>query len=368
MPIRATGPLPIQEIADEFLDTATPNTLAEYYGDGIFLSQGYYPAIPPISNRRRPNLPQFENNSISISEFYGRGRRFPVNINITRNTADYNPINDIKNVINSANVPQNVEIDVVITVSRNVTVYGTSTGQNSPAIVIPPNDETRGTGLRAADVITIVNNGFIIGAPGTGGNGGGGCNQAGADGTGGGVAVWARRALIIENNGTVAGGAPGGKGGSGGQGRQSFTCSCQTCYRTCQKQSGAQCQQGGSCNGGGGARCTQGSGKNSRQSSLQRQCRQTPQSYACNPFDCNCQTCFRYSNRGGGRGGNGASVFSNTRPAGGGAAGNPAGYETSCNPSNGSAGGLWGEGGSLYLRGTNNVTWSTIGTRLGTVS
>lgn len=361
MAIRISGPLPIQEIADEFLDTAAPNRLAEYYGDGAFLSQGYFPTVPPVPNRRRPNVPVDENNTISISDFYGKGRRFPINIRLAANTANYNPINDIRASLSSNGIPLNVEVDVTITVNSGVTVYGTSTDPNSPAIVIPPNDESRNTGIRAADVIKIVNNGNIVGAPGSGGSANCGPNAAGVGGTGGGVAVWLRRATVIENNGIIAGGAPGGRGGNGGQTRTGRSCNCQTCYSTCQQQYIAGYAQGGACNGGGGGGCQKG--MKSGSSSRQRQAQYANRNVSCNPYSCNCQTCYDYANTCGGRGGDGASVFNNVRPAGAGSGGgNYVGAQ------NGAAGGLWGEGDSIWLRGAGNAVGGVGGDKRGATS
>ena len=63
--------------------------------------------------------------------------------------------------------------------------------------------------------VKLVNNGYILGYGGAGGNGGSGLPQAGFDGTAGGTALTVSTTLAITNNGTVGGGGGGGGGGSG---------------------------------------------------------------------------------------------------------------------------------------------------------
>ena len=71
------------------------------------------------------------------------------------------------------------------------------------------------TSWNAADTVTIVNNGYIVGAGGDGGRAGGGFTFNGGVGAVGGPALTVQRATTINNaSGTVGGGGGGGGGGS----------------------------------------------------------------------------------------------------------------------------------------------------------
>jgi hypothetical protein len=103
--------------------------------------------------------------------------------------------------------------DLTITINAGVIVTSTSTA--APTITI--------TGAAVGDTITIVNNGYIFGMGGTGGNGGSerGTDQAGGGqglpGGGGGPAIQLTSLtgipLTVRNNGVIGGGSGGGGGG-----------------------------------------------------------------------------------------------------------------------------------------------------------
>lgn len=93
--------------------------------------------------------------------------------------------------------------NIRLTINSGVVVYSTSTG--SPAL-------TTGSSWTAGDILTIINNGTILGRGGAGGNG----STGGTGGTGGsgGGALQAQFAVSIDNQNRIAGGG-GGAGGGG---------------------------------------------------------------------------------------------------------------------------------------------------------
>ena len=71
------------------------------------------------------------------------------------------------------------------------------------------------TSWNASDTVTVVNNGYIVGAGGAGGRAGGGYTFNGSPGAVGGAALTVQRATTINNgSGVVGGGGGGGGGGS----------------------------------------------------------------------------------------------------------------------------------------------------------
>lgn len=176
-----------------------------------------------------------------------------------------------------------------------------SSSTSTPALVT-------GT-LPASAVITLVNEGYIVGAGGQGGQGGG-------VGLVGGDALHITAPITINNQGTIA---AGGKGGNAGA------------YSTAWDHP---------CSGGGGG----GAGFNVGQGGL--------------------GGAYLWS------GGRGASGLPGTLTLGGaggdGGGSDDGGWWISGNA--GAAGSSLGVGGSYYLQGSANVTWVAPGTRLGSVS
>lgn len=248
-------------------------------------------------------------SGILMASAAGDGR-VQFNITISAYTQNY--------VLNTAKVTGYVAgaMDVTLTINSGIYV-----GSSSTAGIALDVD----TSWNAGDKITIVNNGFIVGRGGTGGNGGGYINAGiNAGLSAGGPALRVQRAVSISNAGTIGGGGGGGGGGAWGG------------YVTI--------GDGGYSNGGGGGGGGQG-----------------------------------YSGGGAGSGG-GASV-----PGNGGSSGNPG---TSSGPGTGGSGGSFASapggsggtggtlgaasgaaGGNCTTAGSNaNITWISTGTRLGTIA
>lgn len=95
-----------------------------------------------------------------------------------------------------------------ITINSGVIVYSNSTG--TPGLTI--------TGATAGDVVNLINNGYILGCGGAGGNGGqySAVQTNALTGGAGGPALSIGCTLTITNYGTIGGGGGGGGGGAGG--------------------------------------------------------------------------------------------------------------------------------------------------------
>ena len=124
-------------------------------------------------------------------------------LTITSNTTNYN----IYNALNSPASP----VNVTLTINSGVVVGSTSI--SSPAL-------TTGN-LPAGSEVTIINNGYILGKGGNGGNYPGG-QTSGLPGGNGGPGLEITLAASISNNGIIAGGGGGGGGGGGSD--------CSECY------------------------------------------------------------------------------------------------------------------------------------------
>ena len=94
---------------------------------------------------------------------------------------------------------------IILTINPGVYIGSTST--STPALNI-------GTGWPAGTTITIINNGYILGAGGAGGAGGNYYSQPGIAGAPGGPALNLTWPITITNNGYIFGGGGGGKGGN----------------------------------------------------------------------------------------------------------------------------------------------------------
>ena len=219
-------------------------------------------------------------------------------------------------------------VDVTVTISANTLNYvfnpaavpNYAAGKTQATLVIPSgvvvgasstgNVALSITGFAAGDTVTIVNAGYIVGAGGAGGAGNG-------NGGAGGTAMWTDFPCSVSNTGVIAGGGGGGCGGI----VTSYNCTSDprtpsTCYY----------MAGG---GGGGAGYTAGAG-------------------------------------GGGTGGNSLAGSAGSLTTGG------AGGRY--NSGNGGTLGVAGQtrsrtGGAAgyYISGNSYVTWTTAGTRLGSV-
>ena len=97
---------------------------------------------------------------------------------------------------------------LTITVNSGVYVYSTNTGNAGLTI----------SGFSAGDTIALVNNGYIIGKGGKGGNGNFVTTLNSANGSAGGPALSLGANVTLTNNGYIAGGGGGGGTGAGGGG------------------------------------------------------------------------------------------------------------------------------------------------------
>lgn len=208
---------------------------------------------------------------------------------------------------------QVIPLQMTLTINSGVTIGSTSTGNYS---------FDTGIGFPNGTILTLVNNGTIMGRGGDGGAGGSASsmtpgNQPGTGGGSGGPALRAQVALTVTNNGTIAGAGAGGAGGQGG-------------YST---SGGSGHGNSGGGGGGGGAGYIGGSGGFGGSGS---------DGSDGNP---------------GGAGGPGG-------PGGGGAGGSSLYADPGAS---GSSGGGLGTSGAAVV-GNNNITWNTIGVRLGAIA
>jgi hypothetical protein len=367
MPIRNSGPLPITEIVQEF-GGSVPHALTEYYADGVFIKNQYSPPTPVIPSKGGP-----PNNTIKISNFYGKGKRKQVIVTITANESSLNVYSKFRALIQS----EPVDIDAILVINSGVTISG------NPALWVPADDNTRTHGFKSTDLFTIKNNGNIVGNQGLGGAPGCGAGVGGSNGTVGGTAIQLYRSTSIENNGTIAGGGSGGKGGTGGNittynqkpvaGSPAVPAYCPPAT---QKRSPINvCNYDENCRGAGwtGMNCACRRPWNMKPQVRQvkgHYGRMTGQSRSPQRGPCTMGSAARpgaaqnndvtSTNTCGGKGGDGASPFNNVTNFGGGGGGGGA--------TAGENGGLWGSGGSYLLRGSNFLTSTIRGTSSGLIS
>lgn len=224
--------------------------------------------------------------------------------------------------------------EVIATIGSGVWVNGSVAGNSTAALTI---DGSWPGG------VTLVNNGYIVGRGGSGSNG----NPAlYSTSQAGGRALSVSSAVTIDNQGTIAGGGGGGQGST-----NSSYC------RECQGGEDSGCAyQGG--NGGGGGRSNTSYNSNGGSAATHN-----------------------------GVVGNNGSAGTSSAPGNGGAAKTSSSCG-SCTCSTtaqaGGTGGAWGASGTLpagmsgahyYLgaggdavNGNSNVTWASVGTRLGTIA
>jgi hypothetical protein len=141
-------------------------------------------------------LAAVSSGAIAMSNLYGKSNRVSIAYNISSNSADLS--------INVASLSGYVAggSDIVITVNSGIYVYANST--STPAFTL--------IGGTSGDTLTLVNNGFIIGKGGAGGDVFGGVPQ----GYAGGPALSVNFPTTINNtNGAAFIGGGGGGGGAG---------------------------------------------------------------------------------------------------------------------------------------------------------
>jgi len=130
-----------------------------------------------------------------LSILGGKGVAGPVNLTISANTTNYN----IKTAVGGAYVSGSTTVNLTI----NAGIYVRSTSTATYAL-------NTGTGWAAGDVINIINNGFIAGQGGNGGDGG----PFMTNGSAGGPAIQLNHPVSITNaSGFIYSGGGGGGGG-----------------------------------------------------------------------------------------------------------------------------------------------------------
>lgn len=146
----------------------------------------------------------FGNKLLGFGAFPNRAPAI-TEITLSSNTTNYSLAADLQN---NYGWPGNVAIEVVLTINSSVNVF--STNPSTPAILV---------NLVSGSVLTINNNGNIIGRGGSGGDGAsaGTLSTAGSAGTAGGNAINLENVTATINNasGAVIGGGGGGGGGEG---------------------------------------------------------------------------------------------------------------------------------------------------------
>ena len=180
MAVTSSGAVSLIAIATEFGDTA-PHGLKEFYRGGG--------KVPEASaNNTVPTT-----GAIGMRNFYGAVNRIAATVTIAANTTNY--------TLNTAAVPGYIAgiTDVTFVVNSGVYLYSTNTA--TPALTV--------SAFNAADTVTIVNNGYIIGMGGQGGY-----IDAGEGVQSGGPAISLGISLSITNNSYIAGGGGGGKNGA----------------------------------------------------------------------------------------------------------------------------------------------------------
>lgn len=173
----------------------------EYYAGGSYVGSG-------TANSTGTAIPT--SGQISFLNFSGASAGYTFSATISANTTGY----DIRAAAIANGWNGTTRLIATITINSGVYVGAVSTS----GFAIDTNSS--GT-FPTGTTISIVNNGQIQGASGSGGNGGsatvtsGGTETAGSStgGTAGGKALKLRYATSITNNGTIGGGGGGGGGG-----------------------------------------------------------------------------------------------------------------------------------------------------------
>ena len=137
--------------------------------------------------------------TIKISQGYGKSNRVQVTITLSSNQTNYQ--------LTTASVPGYSAGNTDVTLEINSGVYVYSTATTNAGLIVGPFD--------SGDTVSIVNNGYIIGRGGNGGN----SNPVSTFGVtppaaqAGGPAINLNYPVSITNNSYIAGGGGGGRGG-----------------------------------------------------------------------------------------------------------------------------------------------------------
>lgn len=287
-------------------------------------------ATRSLNDTTTRNLFGVASGAISMSQGYGKANQFAFTISSNQINANLRTL--------AVNAGWNQSSKVVATIGSGVYISSNSTG--TPGLTV--NGSFPGG-------VELVNNGFIVGMGGNGGNGPtAGPNLtvgAGTAGAGGGLAFSVGSAVTVTNNGTIAGG-----GGGGGGGRSSA-------YNG---DKGSQNNYGGGGGGGGRSGNANSSGGSGGAASA------TTGTFISG-VSGNAGTVSSAGSGGNGGYGIAAGGFRGGGGTGGGwgAAGSTGDYNRFSDPS---AGPYSGGGGGGAVSGNGNITWVATGTRLGSIA
>lgn len=326
MALQSSGPISFADINAEFARGAgTQLSMSQLYRGG---------AIVPNATVNQ-NIPT--SGQVSLGQFYGATRRVPINITISTNQTNY-----VLNTAKAAGYVAGVS-DVVVTINSGIYLSANATGVYALDV---------DTSWSAGDTLQIVNNGFIVGMGGVGGNGvsvSSSATIAGSAGASGGPALRAQATISVTNNGTIAGG-----GGGGGGGRGFFSQDASVKYDEYLPSSG-----GGGGRSSAAANATGGAAGTAIGGTVVA----TPQAGGAGTVSA---------------AGNGGITLVNSGSAGGNG-GNGGGWGSSgTSGTNGSVRANWsvarpmgpytGGAGGAAVAGNANITWLATGTRLGTIA
>ena len=172
MALPPSGTISLSQIQTEF-GGVNPIGLSEYYRGG---------GLTTPNNTGVPT-----SGTISLSNFYGAVRQFTFTISSNQTNANLRTL--------AVNAGWDQSAPVIATIGSGVYVSSNSTG--TPALTV--NGSFPGG-------VQLINNGFIIGMGGAGGN-------ASSNGFSGGTALSAAVGVLVNNAGTIGGGGGGGGGG-----------------------------------------------------------------------------------------------------------------------------------------------------------
>jgi hypothetical protein len=180
MALQSSGVISLSDIQDEFGGT-NPISLSEYYRNGSYVTE---------NNTGVPT-----SGAIQLDDFYGAVRQFAFTISSNQqemNLATY-----------ATSVGWDGSSPVVVTIASGVYIWSDST--STGGLIIPSS---------MSGLVTLTNNGYIMGRGGNGGN-------VGANGSNGGPAIVNSATGVVFTNASgafIGGGGGGGAGGTYGGG------------------------------------------------------------------------------------------------------------------------------------------------------
>ena len=200
-PLQSSGAISLSDVQTEF-GGSNPVSMSEYYRDASYANHDGSGVSDLVVNDDIPNSGQ-----IGMSEFYGTVGS--VTITIPSSTTHYN----LRNVLTASPYSWDGSSPIAVHLIIPSTVQLSSLNTNTAALTC---------NLASNCMLSILNNGVILGRHGIGGQGGvinQGIHPAhyhGKNGYPGGAAIVLQnigRGVLITNNNTIGGGGGGGGGG-----------------------------------------------------------------------------------------------------------------------------------------------------------